>query len=501
MIRILSSQQIKALDAYTIQHEPIASIDLMERACRAFVNWFTERFDGRNTIAIVCGTGNNGGDGLGIARMLQEWSYSVKVFVIRGSSETEDFKVNLERLRGKVEVMEITSLDETIFSEYDVLIDAIFGSGLTRPPEGLFAQAIHLMNKSVAVRIAVDIPSGLLADKVSKGEIFKADFTVTFQMPKLAFLFPSNHSFTGTWCTVDIGLNKSFIKEQQTSYYYIAAKDIRKILKPRSKFDHKGTYGHALLMAGSYGKMGAALLSGRAVLRAGVGLLTMHVPECGYVILQSSIPEAMASIDEHIHFITAIPELDKYTVVGTGPGLGQDKLTVKAFRKLLEDFRKPVVLDADALNILSDNRELLLLIPAGSILTPHPKEFERLVGKWSDDFERLDKQKSLAKQLKSVVVLKGANTSIASPEGAVYFNSTGNPGMATGGTGDVLTGILTGLLAQGYSSLDTAIAGVYLHGLSGDIAARERSMVSLIASDIIEFLPAAFKKIMHEQKV
>ncbi len=473
----------------------------MERACRAFVNWFTEKFNGAHTVAVVCGTGNNGGDGLGIARMLREWSYPVKVFVIRGSSETEDFKTNLERLKGKAEIVEVTSLDKDIFSGYDIVIDAIFGSGLTRPVEGVFARAIHFMNESDALRIAVDIPSGLLADKASKGEIFKAHYTVTFQLPKLAFLFPGNHVYTGAWCMVDIGLNKSFIKEQQTAHYYITAKDIKKILKPRSKFDHKGTYGHALLIAGSYGKMGAALLSGRAVLRAGVGLLTIHVPACGYIILQSSIAEAMASIDEHERFITTIPALDKYTVVGIGPGLGQDKLTVKAFRKLLEDFRKPVVLDADALNILSDNRELLPLVPAGSILTPHPKEFERLVGKWTDDFDRLEKQKSLAKQLKSMVVLKGANTSIAAPGGEVYFNSTGNPGMATGGTGDVLTGILTGLLAQGYSSVDTAVAGVYLHGLSGDIAAREKGMVSLIASDITEFLPAAFKRIINEQKV
>lgn len=501
MIRILSSQQIKALDAHTIQHEPIASIDLMERACRAFVNWFTEKFNGAHTVAVVCGTGNNGGDGLGIARMLREWSYPVKVFVIRGSSETEDFKTNFERLKDKAEIVEVTSLDKNIFSGHDVVIDAIFGSGLTRPVEGVFAQAIHFMNECDAIRIAVDIPSGLLADKVSKGGIFKAHYTVTFQLPKLAFLFPGNHAFTGAWCMVDIGLNKSFIKEQQTAHYYITARDIKKILKPRSKFDHKGTYGHALLIAGSYGKMGAALLSSKAVLRAGAGLLTVHVPECGYVILQSSIAEAMASIDEHQHFITTIPALDKYTVVGTGPGLGQDKLTVKAFRKLLEDFRKPVVLDADALNILSENRELLPLVPAGSILTPHSKEFERLVGKWTDDFDRLEKQKSLAKQLKSVVVLKGANTSIAAPAGEVYFNSTGNPGMATGGTGDVLTGILTGLLAQGYSSLDTAVAGVYLHGLSGDIAAREKGMVSLIASDVIDFLPVAFKRIVNEQKV
>ncbi|HEY9049134.1 MAG TPA: NAD(P)H-hydrate dehydratase [Ohtaekwangia sp.] len=495
MIRILSSQQIKAVDAYTIQQEPVASIDLMERACRAFVSWFTERFGISENIGIVCGTGNNGGDGLGIARLLKEWGYPIKVWIVRGSSETEDFKVNLQRIEGKIEVVELSSaIDDAIFNKCTVLIDAIFGSGLSRPVQGIFADVIKQINNTQAVRIAVDIPSGLMADSASQGGIVKADFTITFQIPKLAFFFPDNFSFVGEWCIVDIGLSKEFIKQTQTSHFYSTAKAVRKIIHPRGKFDHKGTYGHALLIAGSYGKVGAALLAAEAVLRAGVGLLTVHIPKCGYTILQSSVHEAMASIDEHEHIFTTIPLLEPYTAIGVGPGLGQDKQTVKAFRKVLEDFRKPVVIDADALNILSANRELLSLIPSGSILTPHPKEFERIAGKWSNSFERLEKQKTLARQLRSVIVLKGAFTSIASPDGNVYFNPTGNPGMATGGTGDVLTGILTGLLAQGYSSIDAAIAGVYLHGLSGDLAAREKGMISLIASDVITFLPPAFKK-------
>ncbi|HEY9006690.1 NAD(P)H-hydrate dehydratase [Ohtaekwangia sp.] len=500
MIRVLSSQQIKALDAYTIQHEPVASIDLMERACRAFVSWFTGRFDTSEQVGIVCGTGNNGGDGLGIARLLREWSYPVKVWCIRGGSETDDFKANLQRIQGKTEIVEITaasSIHKDIFQDCDVVIDAIFGSGLSRPVEGIYAQVIHLLNDTDTLRVAVDIPSGLMADRASQGAIVRADYTVTFQIPKLAFFFPGNFQFVGEWCVVDIGLNKAFIHQTATQHFHTTAKDIRRIIRPRGKFDHKGTYGHALLIAGSYGKMGAALLSADALLRAGVGLLTVHIPKCGYTILQTAVREAMASIDEHDHFFTIVPPLENYTTIGIGPGLGHDKQTVKAFRKVLEDFRRPMVIDADGLNILSANRELFPLIPPGSILTPHPKEFERLAGKWSDDFSRLEKQKALAGQLRSVIVVKGAFTSIATPDGNIYFNPTGNPGMATGGTGDVLTGILTGLLAQGYSSTDAAIAGVYIHGLAGDLAAREKEMISLIASDVVNFLPSAFKKVIR----
>ena len=260
----------------------------------------------------------------------------------------------------------------------------------------------------------------------------------------------------------------------------------------RSKFSNKGTFGKALLIAGSYGKMGAAVIAARAAMRSGLGLLTVHVPICGYPIIQTAVPEAMASIDPHEHFFTAIPSLEGYDVIGIGPGLGHERETVEAFRSILEHTNKPMVIDADALNIVSANRELLSIIPENSILTPHPKEFERLVGKWKDDFERLDKVQEFASRIKSIIVLKGAFTSVVSPDGNVYFNPTGNPGMATGGTGDLLTGILTGCLAQRYSSLEAALVGVFLHGLAGDFAVKTKSMEALVATDLLEFLPHAF---------
>jgi ADP-dependent NAD(P)H-hydrate dehydratase / NAD(P)H-hydrate epimerase len=497
MPKIISSRQIKELDAYTIQHEPISSIDLMERACRAFESWFTERFDITHHIGIVCGTGNNGGDGLGIARLLYEAGYPVNVWIVKGNgTESTDFKINLDRLKNKIVVGEVVSKPVTeLFSQCDILIDAIFGSGLSRAPQGLYADVIEHINQSSQLKIAVDVPSGLMMDGPSSGSIVKAHHTVSFQLPKLAFLLPQSYPFVGDWSVVPIGLSKDFIRQTSTPYSYLSLKDVKRIAKPRLTFDHKGRYGHALIIAGSIGKMGAAVLASRASLRAGLGLLTVHVPKCGNVVMQTSVPEAMSSLDTNEEFITHIENLDQYSTIGIGPGLGQSQETVKAFSSVLKQFKLPMVIDADALNILSTNKELLNHIPEGSILTPHPKEFERLVGSWANDFERLEKQQQLARQLKSVIVLKGAYSSIASPEGNVNFNSTGNPGMATGGSGDVLTGILTSLLAQHYSPIETAQLGVYLHGLAGDMASYEKGMNSLIASDIIEFLPNAFKKI------
>jgi NAD(P)H-hydrate epimerase len=500
MVKILSVQQIKELDAATISQEPVASIDLMERACRAFVNWFVGKVNVDKKVSVVCGTGNNGGDGLGIARLLDERGYDIAVWIVRGAvPETEDFKKNLARLSGQVDVQEITSqATDGLFADADVVVDAIFGSGLSRPAEGIYANTIQRINKAEALRVAVDIPSGLMADKQSSGEIVKADYTITFQLPKLAFFLPQAHRYVGNWVMVDIGLSKNFIKTAETSFGYVVKKDACKLLKPRSKFDHKGSFGHALVIAGSYGKMGAAVLSTRATLRVGSGLVSVHVPQSGYGIMQTSVPEAMVQVDADDKLFTTAGDLGKYTTIGIGPGLGKDPRSVKALSEVFAKFREPVVIDADALNILAENPELLKQVPEGSILTPHPKEFERLVGKWQHDFERLEKQKALAEKLKSIIVVKGAFTSIALPGGMIYFNSTGNPGMATGGAGDVLTGILTGLLAQSYSGAEAAILGVYLHGLSGDVVAAERGERGIIASDLIEFLPFAFKKLMRE---
>jgi hydroxyethylthiazole kinase-like uncharacterized protein yjeF len=500
MVKILSVQQIKKLDAATISQEPIASIDLMERACRAFVNWFFGKVNVDKKIAVVCGTGNNGGDGLGIARLLDERGYAVGVWIVKGAvSETEDFKKNLARLSDRLDVQEITSqVSDALFTNFDVVIDAIFGSGLSRPADGIYASVIQKINKAEVLRIAVDVPSGLMADKQSAGEIVRADHTVTFQLPKLAFFLPQSYAYVGNWVIVDIGLSKKFIKDAETSFGYIVKKDACKLLKPRSKFDHKGSFGHALVIAGSFGKMGAAVLSTRATLRAGAGLVSVHIPQTGYEIMQTSVPEAMAQVDTDDQVFTGCEDVSKYTTIGIGPGLGKDHRSVNALADVLAKFRQPMVFDADALNILSENPELQRKIPEGSILTPHPKEFERIVGKWQHDFDRLEKQKALADKLKSTIVVKGAFTSIALPGGMTYFNSTGNPGMATGGAGDVLTGILTGLLAQSYTGAEAAILGVYLHGLSGDIVVAERGERGIIASDLIEFLPFAFKKLMRE---
>lgn len=497
-MKVLSVEQIRKLDAYTITEQGIQSIDLMERACRAFVDRFTEMIEPECRIKVVCGSGNNGGDGLGIGRMLKERGYHIRVYTLPGTPSA-DLTINLERARqSSLSIREIAEPLDDLFDDCEIIIDAIFGSGLSRPVEGIYSRIIELMNSSDARRFAVDIPSGLMADRPSKGSIVRADVTIAFQFPKLCFFLPGSFQYTGEWCIVDIGLSKEFVKGAETPYHYVTGKGLRKKLKHRAKFDHKGVNGHALLIAGSLGKMGAAVLASRAALRAGLGLLTTHVPREGVAILQSSVPEAMTSIDRNDDIFTSPPDVANYTTIGIGPGLGTAIETTQALRLLLGHFRHPMVMDADALNIIAENRDLFDLIPEGSILTPHPKEFERLAGKWDDDFSRLELQKNLAAKLRSVVIVKGAFTTISTPDGRIFFNSTGNPGMATGGTGDVLTGILTGLLAQRYDSTTASVLAVYLHGLAGDLAIPEIGMNSLLAGDIVGFLPTAFLRLKRD---
>lgn len=493
MLKVLSVPQIRDLDAYTIANEPIASIDLMERASEAFCEWYISHYESDKTIAIIGGPGNNGGDGLAIARILQSKNYSVQVFIFQESSRrSDDFTTNLNRLDSNgVEVIDQGGFKSKLNQE--IIIDAIFGSGLSRPLKGIYQEVVEDVNSLNKTVISVDIPSGLYADETNNKEdtIIRAKHTVAFQLPKLSFLLPQNHMFIGDWHLVDIGLNQSYIDDSDGKNYLLQKADIKAVVKKRSKFDHKGTNGKGLIISGSYGKMGAAVLATKAALKSGIGLLTVYVPKCGYTIMQTSIPEAMTLTDDHDFHLTAIPSTSQYDVVGIGPGLGRAGQTVEALSELIRNSEKPMVLDADALNILSMDHSLLETLPENSILTPHPKEFERLVGNWDNDFERLDKQKSFSARYGCIVVLKGAHTSISTPEGEVYFNSTGNPGMATAGSGDVLLGIITAFLAQKYSPTQSAILGVYLHGLAGDLAVCEQGEYSLIASDIIVYLPRA----------
>jgi len=491
-MKILNAGQIRALEAYTIKNEPISSADLMERASQAFVNWFINCFDVSKSVSIFCGKGNNGGDGLAIARLLHAKGFQVRVFVIEYTDkESDDFKQNLERLAGNLQVQSIYESHAMPELHSDqIIIDALLGSGLSRPVAGLLGEVIEHVNGATGIIISIDIASGLYVDKPNEKSdtIVKPDHTVTFQLPKLAFMMPQNAEFTGDWHVVDIGLDKRFIEETLSPYYYTDKPAGEALTKKRGKFSHKGTFGHALILAGSYGKMGAAILSSGACLRSGAGLLTVHVPECGYEILQISLPEAMLSIDPNQRNITELPELSSYSAIGIGPGIGQEPLTVRVLDELLEQISTPLIVDADGLNILSKHPDLIDKLPEKTILSPHPKEFQRLAGDSANEFERLELARNFAKKHNVIIILKGAYTAVILTNGDVHFNSTGNAGMATGGSGDVLTGILTALLAQKYTPGDAAIFGVYQHGLAGDRAAERKTKTAMIASDIIENL-------------
>jgi hydroxyethylthiazole kinase-like uncharacterized protein yjeF len=491
-MKILNVSQIRELDAFTIENEPISSLNLMERASQAFVGWFTNQFDAEKPVSVFCGKGNNGGDGLAISRILHGQGYSVQLFIIEYTADASaDFRQNLELLPADLPV--ITIDDDRLLPAPDnnhLVIDALLGSGLSRPVTGLLQQVIQKINASSATIVSVDIASGLYVDKSNEKTdvIVQPDHTVTFQLPKLAFMMPQNAVFTGEWHVVDIGLAGQYIEQAPTPYYFTDRDAGEALIKVREKFSHKGTFGHALLLAGSYGKMGAAVLSARACLHAGAGLLTIHIPECGYEIMQISLPEAMVSVDRNQRVITSFPELDSFSAIGIGTGIGQEPLTVRTLDELLDTIEVPLVLDADALNILSKHPDLLEKLPAQTILSPHPKEFQRLAGDAANEFDRLELARSFAQKYKVIICLKGAFTAVVLTNGEVHFNSTGNAGMATGGSGDVLTGILTSLLAQKYTPENAAVLGVYQHGLAGDRAAEKKTKTAMIASDIIENL-------------
>ena len=497
-MKILNAEQIRAADAFSIAKEPIASIDLMERASQACVKWITEKYNSHSFFHIFCGKGNNGGDGLAIARLLHETGSQVKCHIVHFTEfGSEDFNINKERLvQNGMEWNDIHKAEEIpLIKINEVLIDAIFGSGLNRPSEGIVSELINAMNHSGNETLSIDMPSGLFCEDNSSNDhenIMKATHTLTFQLPKLALLLPENVSNVGEWHSLDIGLDPRFIEEQETKYFYTTREDISEKILDRGKFSHKGNHGHVLLISGMKGKMGASILSARACFRSGVGLLTIHCPKCGYEILQESVPEAMVELNEgqdHLEGVCTIKE----RTVAVGPGIGTENETFLFFEQLLEQCEIPMVIDADAINIISKKKDLLSMVPNNSIFTPHPGEFRRLVGKFDNDTEKLEMLREFCSKHKCYMVLKGAHTVICTPDGKIHFNSTGNPGMATGGSGDVLTGIVAGLLAQGYPPQDAAIVGVYLHGSAGNLAANETSERSMIASDIVDHISKAYQ--------
>lgn len=503
LTKLFTVSQIKEADKYTILHEPISSIDLMERAAKACTSWMIKHIQKDKNIHVFCGHGNNGGDGLAITRQLLEQNYSVTSYLISSNQYSTDCNINKKRLVEKfpksIHILSSNN-DLPLIKESDIIIDALLGTGLNKEPQGFYAELIQYINQLVIPVISIDVPSGLFCDELSNHSelIIKATKTLSFQFPKLAFLFPENKTYVGNWEILNIQLHQDFISTEKTDKYLLNHSYIASILKPRDKFSHKGSLGHGLIIAGSKGKMGAAILASKSFLRSGAGLLTMVIPECGYDIIQTSTPEAMAitSGADEIH----VKELDLsiYKSIALGPGIGTSENVCETVNFVLKNSLKPLVIDADALNCISINKNILGLIPEQSILTPHLKEFERLTKPATSDFERHHLQIEFSKKHKVYVVLKGAHTCISTPEGEAYFNNTGNAGLAKGGSGDILTGLIGGLLAQNYSPKEAALIGVYLHGLAADITKEKSSETAMLPSDVIEHYADAMNILINQ---
>ncbi|MCR5455525.1 MAG: NAD(P)H-hydrate dehydratase [Bacteroidales bacterium] len=505
-MKILSSPQMHEFDRAVMDRESITSLQLMERAAERLAARIMKRFpDASRRFVIFCGSGNNGGDGLVIGRILHAHGYDVECYLIESERYSADCSANAELAKNLGILHSYSGCDSCpVFNDSDIIVDALFGSGLNREITDIAADAVYNINYSHCFVIAIDIPSGLAYNAVmdavvdvedNEPYVVKADWTLTIESPFLSLLIPENYDYVGNFDIVPLSIDGSESAFLDTNYYYLTSQDISAMYRQRKKFSHKGTFGHTLLIAGAKGKAGAAVMCAKACHRAGTGLLTVAAPSGILDILQVATPETMVCADANAEIVAEIPDLDKYSAIGVGPGIGTNGQTVAAIKKLLQTATRPLVMDADALNILAANPDLMSLLPKNTILTPHPKEFERLFGRTDDSLRRIELLTKKAQEHNIIIVLKGAHTAIADSKGNVYFNSTGNPGMATAGSGDVLTGVIAALLSQKYSPLDAAILGVYAHGMAGDIVAQNIGVQGVVASDIINALPLVFKQI------
>lgn len=504
-MKIFSTDQFYKADATTIKNQKISSAELMERAGTECFNWLHGKMGGAQVpIHIFCGIGNNGGDGLVIGRLLMIHGYNVKVYIANFKDKrSQDFLINYDLIKetnSEWPVLMTSENDFPAIDKDDIIIDAIFGIGLNRPPEGWVKKLIQYLNENEAFTLAIDIPSGLYPNKALEDveAVLKADHTLTFQIPKLSFFLPETAEFTLSFDVVDIGLDQEYLETENPLASTFDRLDAQELYKSRNKFDHKGTYGHSLIVGGSYGKIGATILASKAALKIGAGMVSTYIPKCGYTILQAAFPEAMVITDSANKNIGTIKVNFTPSAIGIGMGMGTKKKTVGALKEFFSNTKSPLVIDADGLNCISENKELLKLIPKESILTPHPGELKRLVGEWTDDFHKIELAKAFSEKHQIILLIKGAHT-ITINRGEIYINTTGNPGMATAGSGDVLAGILTGLLSQGYFSLHAALLGVYLHGSSGDIAASYLGFEAVIASDIIDNIGNAYLELFKEE--
>lgn len=500
-MKIFTSAQIHELDKYTIQHEPIKSIDLMERASKAIAEAIMRRWTNQTPIVTFAGPGNNGGDALAVSRMLATQGYNVRVYLFNITGRlSDDCAANRQRVRECKrikEFMEVTTkFDPPALEAGDLVIDGLFGSGINKPLAGGFAALVKYINQCPARVVSIDMPSGLMTEDNSynvRANIIRADLTLTLHGKKLSMFLADCQEFLGEIQVLDIRLSDEYVQKTDAAYSLLEESDIRPRILHRDDFAHKGSMGNALLIAGSYGMSGAAILASRACLRSGAGKVTVHTPRKNYGIMQVSVPEAVLQMDYEETYFSESVDTDDFDALGIGPGLGQQENTAIALITQLKRTQCPIIADADALNILANHRAWIPQLPKGIILTPHPKEFDRLSSVASNgSYERLQRAKDLAQNIHCYIILKGHYSALCLPDGHVVFNPTGNSGMATAGSGDVLTGIITGLLARGYQRRNACEVGMYLHGLAGDIAAKELGRESLVAGDIIRYLPKAF---------
>ncbi len=502
-MKIFTSAQIHELDKFTIEKEPISSIDLMERAAKTLTQAIMDTWSVTMPIVVFAGPGNNGGDGLAVARLLAERNYKVSVYLFNISGHlSPDCAVNKKRLQENKRIQEFVEVtqefDPPRLEENMLVVDALFGSGLNKPLAGGFSSLVKYINASPSQVVSIDVPSGLMTEDNTynvRANIVRADMTLTLQQVKLSFLYPENQAFIGKLRVLDIRLSQEGMEKIEAQYTVLEENEVHAMLMDRNPFAHKGQMGNALIIAGSYCMAGAAILAARACLRSGVGKVTVNTPKRNISVLQMSVPEAIVQKGSEETIFAEAVETDEFDALGIGPGLGQSEQTAIALISQLRRVQCPVVIDADAINILANHKAWLQQLPKGVILTPHPLEFDRLEGHSADTYERLNKASSLAERLQGYVILKGHYTAICFPDGHIAFNPTGNAGMATAGSGDVLTGILTALLARGYKPEDACKVGVYLHGLAGDLAAIDLGEESMLASDIIRYLSRAFKRL------
>ncbi len=500
-MKIFTTDQVRQLDKYTIEHEPVKSIDLMERAARVLSSAIMEEWTTQNPVVVLAGPGNNGGDALAVARMLGDAGYMVSVFLFNiHDSLSDDCATNRQRLVDDRRVENFTEItlnfDPPELTADTLVVDGLFGSGLNKPLMGGFASLVKYVNQSPAKVVSIDMPSGLMAEDNSNNirtNIIRATVTLTLQQLKLSMLLADCQQYLGRVRVLDIRLHPDYIRDTGTNRYLLEESDVRRRMRRRDDFAHKGTMGHALIVAGSYGMAGAAVLATRACLRSGVGKVTALTPRRNSDIMQIAVPEAVLEIDREDGSFSDSVDASDYDALGIGPGLSMGESTAIALIGQIRRTQCPIVADADALNILANHQAWMQQLPPGIIMTPHPRELDRLVGAAStSDYERLARAVQLAERLQGYVLLKGHHSALCTPNGQVIFNSTGNSGMATAGSGDVLTGIITGLLARGYERQDACIVGMYLHGLAGDLAAKTVGRESLVAGDIIKWLPQAF---------